>query len=125
MAAEYFIGLGFINFAYCGFSNLLWSKERFEAYQEILNSYKNFRFFYYNSQYYIGDLLEEKRKISGWLKTLPRPLCVFTCNDDRGIYVLEVCKIAGLKVPEDVAVLGVDNDELVCNLSYPILLFPA
>ena len=59
--------------------------------------------------------------ISKWLKTLPRPLCVFACNDDRGVYILEVCKIAGLKVPEEIAVLGVDNDELVCNLSSPPL----
>ena len=60
-------------------------------------------------------------KISEWLKSLPKPVCVFAANDDGAVYILQACKIAGLPVPEEVAVLGVDNDELVCNLSSPPL----
>lgn len=56
-----------------------------------------------------------------WLKHLPRPVCIFACNDDRAVYILEACKAAGLNVPQEIAVLGVDNDELVCNLSSPSL----
>jgi LacI family transcriptional regulator len=43
------------------------------------------------------------------------------CNDDRGQYVLEACQIAGLRVPDDVAVIGVDNDDLICDLTVPPL----
>ena len=43
------------------------------------------------------------------------------CNDDRGHHVLEACKIAELRVPEDVAVIGVDNDILVCEMCDPPL----
>jgi LacI family transcriptional regulator len=43
------------------------------------------------------------------------------CNDDRARQVMEACKIAGLHVPEEVAIIGVDNDDLVCNLSHPPL----
>jgi LacI family transcriptional regulator len=121
MAAEYFIGLGFKNFAYCGFFNIPWSMARFQAYERILKSNKDFRFFNYNCRHGIDDIEKEKCIISEWLKTLPRPLCVFACNDERGVYVLEACKIAGLKVPEEIAVLGIDNDVLMCKLSSPPL----
>ena len=43
------------------------------------------------------------------------------CNDDRGREVLEACRASGLQVPEDVAVVGVDNDELLCELADPPL----
>jgi LacI family transcriptional regulator len=121
MAAEHFIGLGFRNFAYCGFGNLPWSKARQDAYEEILRQNKNFHFFNYNCRHGMDDTAAEKRNISEWLKILAKPLCVFACNDERGVYILEACKIAGLKVPEEIAVLGVDNDELICKLSSPPL----
>lgn len=56
-----------------------------------------------------------------WLKSLPKPIGLMTCNDDRGQYVLEACQIAGLRVPDDVAIIGVDNDELICDLTVPPL----
>ena len=52
---------------------------------------------------------------------LPTPIGLFACDDDRGREVLEACTIAGLQVPEDVAVVGVDNDEVFCDLSDPPL----
>jgi LacI family transcriptional regulator len=121
MAADYFIGLGFRNFAYCGFNNIPWSKGRFEAYREIIMSKKEFNFYHFNSSSYAANTIIEKQDISEWLKTLPKPICILTCNDERGIYVLEACKIAHFKVPEDAAVLGIDNDDLICNLSSPPL----
>jgi LacI family transcriptional regulator len=119
MAADYFIGLGFRNFAFCGVENLFWSKGRQDAYQGILSENENVLFFQYNCPHGTHNMVIERRNISNWLKKLPKPLCVFACNDDIGVYILEVCKITGLKVPEEIAVLGVDNDELVCNLSSP------
>lgn len=56
-----------------------------------------------------------------WLKNLPRPLGLFTSNDERGMLLLNACRQAGLVVPRDVAVLGVDNDEVVCQLASPEL----
>jgi LacI family transcriptional regulator len=55
------------------------------------------------------------------MSRLPKPIGVFACDDDRGHDVLEACKLAGLKVPEDVAVVGVDNDEVFCELADPPL----
>ena len=56
-----------------------------------------------------------------WLKSLPRPVGVIACNDVRGRQVINACKLAGLKVPDDVAIVGVDNDEVLCELSNPPL----
>jgi LacI family transcriptional regulator len=119
IAAEYFIGLGFSNFSYCGFSNLYWSNIRFLSYKKALELKNIFHVFNYQSHPDNGT--NELNNISNWLKSLPKPNCVFACNDELGFHVLDACKIADIKVPEEIAVLGVDNDELVCNLSLPPL----
>ncbi len=52
---------------------------------------------------------------------LPKPLGLIACNDFRGIQALDACRRSGIAVPEEVAVVGVDNEELVCTLAYPPL----
>ena len=64
---------------------------------------------------------QEQDEIANWLRTLPRPVGVMTCDDDRGQQVVDACLRAGLRVPDDVAVIGVDNDEPICRLSSPPL----
>jgi LacI family transcriptional regulator len=64
---------------------------------------------------------EQQQGIVEWLKTLPTPVGVMTCHDDRGQQVLDACRRAGLAVPDQVAVLGVDNDPNLCNLCNPPL----
>lgn len=56
-----------------------------------------------------------------WLTNLSKPVGIMACNDSRGRQVLEACRQLGLNVPDDVAVIGVDNDELMCELSAPPL----
>jgi LacI family transcriptional regulator len=63
----------------------------------------------------------EQKQIAAWLVNLPKPIGVMACHDDRGLQVLDACRQAELRVPEDVAVVGVDNDEFLCNLSSPPL----
>jgi LacI family transcriptional regulator len=122
IASEYFIGLGFENYAFCGFSKLSWSIKRYEIFNKIIidNGYQGA----HNYNEWLGDTNEaetESWMISKWLQTLPKPVCVYACNDDRALYILEACKIANFKVPDEVAVLGVDNDKLVCELTSPPL----
>jgi len=64
------------------------------------------------------SLLED---ISEWLKHLPKPVGIMTCHDDRGQQVLDACRRAGYQVPDEVAVIGVDNDPMLCNLCNPPL----
>ncbi|MCP4590131.1 MAG: DNA-binding transcriptional regulator, partial [bacterium] len=63
----------------------------------------------------------EQNEIAEWLGSLAKPVGVMACNDDRGLQVLDACHRAGLMVPDEVAVVGVDNDDYLCNLSVPQL----
>jgi LacI family transcriptional regulator len=67
------------------------------------------------------DWEKEQRNVSEWVKILPKPVGILACNDDRGQHILEVCKRINFKVPEDVAVVGVDNDPMICEIGYPPL----
>ena len=64
---------------------------------------------------------KEQDRIARWLVSLPRPVAVMAINDDCGLQVLDACRRGGLHVPDEVAVLGCDNDEYLCNLSIPPL----
>jgi len=66
-----------------------------------------------------GDWEAEQAAITRWMEGLPRPVGVLAGNDDRGLQVLDACRQAGLRVPDEVAVLGIDNDEFLCNLCTP------
>jgi len=63
----------------------------------------------------------EQRHITRWLKSLPTPIAIMTCHDDRGQQVIDASLRAALAVPDEVAILGVDNDPFLCNLSTPQL----
>ena len=64
---------------------------------------------------------KEQGELAHWIASLPKPVGIMTCNDDRGMQVLDACRRLGALVPEQVAVLGVDNDEHLCGLSIPPL----
>lgn len=117
-AAEYFISLGFKNYAYCGFKNIIWSEQRRIRYEQNLKK-KGFDAIYSFIDNPSRSI--EKQRLASWLEKLPKPVCIFACNDDRAIYILEACKSSNINVPEEIAVLGVDNDKIVCNLSSPPL----
>lgn len=59
--------------------------------------------------------------VGRWLQGLPKPSGLFVPNDLWGVQISEACRQAGLRVPEDVALLGVDNDDLYCELTRPPL----
>ena len=120
-AADYFVGLGFTNFAFCGFDDIPWSNKRLSSYKNSLSASGFGQLYNYSdfSDNSTPGSFSDRVCMAKWLESLPKPVSVFACNDDRGINVLEACRIAKLKVPEEVAVLGVDNDELVCGLSSP------
>lgn len=71
---------------------------------------------------FTGPVWEREQEfLAHWIGELPTPVGLFACDDDRGREVLEACTLAGIKVPTDVGVLGVDNDEVFCDLSDPPL----
>jgi LacI family transcriptional regulator len=122
MASDHFIEKGLKNFAFCGFDIYEWSNAR-KLYFSQFNDEAGYKTFLYNSpkKNKSEDWENEQRYMSDWIQTLPKPIGMMACNDDRGQHVLEVCKLMGLKVPEDVAVIGVDNDPMICEIGDPPL----
>jgi LacI family transcriptional regulator len=122
MAAEHLLAKGFKNFAFCGYDKYEWSNERKYSFEEFINS-AGFKTFNYNSikKKQTNDWKSEQLQVTNWLKSLPKPVGIMTCNDDRGHHILEVCKLNGYKVPDDIAVIGVDNDPMICEFEDPPL----
>ncbi len=63
----------------------------------------------------------EQEGMAHWIKSLPKPVGVMASNDDRGHQLLDACRRAGVSVPDEAAVIGVDNDSNLCNLCTPPL----
>lgn len=122
MAAEHFLDRGLQCFGFCGYNELHWSRSRCQNFARKIAE-AGFDTNIYNPKVTRGRLSLEKEQalMAEWLKSLPKPVGVMTSNDDRGRQLTEVCKIVGLRVPEEVAIIGVDNDDLVCELSDPPL----
>ena len=133
LAARHFIEHRFVNFAFCGFDGKRFSDARRDAFVRCLRL-NHFDCLLYRSPVRAAAELDrsiarrerlaastDNARLQAWLAKLPRPVAVFCANDLRALHVLEACKSCGLKVPDDVAILGVDNDTLVCNFTSPTL----
>jgi LacI family transcriptional regulator len=122
MGADYFIRKGFKNFAFYGFKDIVWSSERCEGFLDEIRKYQLETHFY---EYQNDDFKElwyyESAPLIAWLKKLPKPIAMMACDDNQGHHIAEVCKQCGIRIPEEIALLGVDNDEAVCSLSDPPL----
>ena len=118
MAAHHFLSQGVYR-SYAFVPDLywhIWSKLRGEAFIREMR-----RNGFPVETYRLRSRALDLSRLSAWLKRLPKPVGVFAAFDDRAIQVLEACCDAGLSVPHDVAVIGVDNDETVCTHTTPPL----
>jgi len=61
----------------------------------------------------------KRRSLAAWIRNLPKPCAIMAAYDSRAIEVVETAKKAGFDIPRQVAVLGVDNDDLLCNFTFP------
>ena len=120
LAVQHFTERGFRHFGYCGEARFAWSVERGECFSLLARTSGHTCAIYTRPGSRVNSD-EEVDAIARWLRGLPKPAAIFACYDARGQRVLDACRRAGLAVPEEVAVLGVDNDELLCALSPPPL----
>ncbi|WP_165231950.1 AraC family transcriptional regulator [Aquisphaera insulae] len=122
LAAEHLLGLGFRNHAYVGTGDRVWSLRRRAAFVDRIRE-AGFEPHVYEPPRSARDRSwgREQPILSDWLCRLPRPAGLMACDDDRGRQVLEACRAGGLVVPEQIAVVGVDDDELLCELADPPL----
>lgn len=122
IAAEHLLDRGFRQFAYCGFDDMPWSRGREENFCKRITEAGFETHVYERSLSEIERFFDKEQiRLADWLKSLPKPVGLMTCNDDCSQQVVDACIIAGLHVPEEVAIVGVDNDESICNLSNPPL----
>ena len=124
LGAEHFIERGYHHFGFSGFSNHGWSGERRDGFVEALGLAGHTC--HVHDVEYPGDLTpiwdaKQIATMSAWLKKLPKPVAVMACNDMRALEVLGAAQSAGMLVPEEVAVLGANNDSIRCELAYPPL----
>jgi len=124
LAAEHFLERGFRHFGFTGFSNDDWSCERREGFVEALQlAGRKCHVYDVN---YPGDVtpawdLDQISGLSDWLKRLPKPCGVMACFDLRAQQILTAAHAHGLLVPEEIAVIGSNNDPIRCELAYPPL----
>jgi LacI family transcriptional regulator len=124
LTADHLLDRGFKHFAYCGYAKSPingWSQEREHAFVNYLRRRAStcavFDRFPRSNHHWATF----QRSLGEWLQKLPKPIGVMAANDNRGRQVLEACRAYEIAVPDDVAVVGVDNDELLCRLSSPPL----
>ena len=122
LGANYFLKKGFKNFAFYGFGNIVWSRERADGFEErIQEAGFNVHYYEHKNTNAIDLWYYKPSALSEWLKSLPKPIALMACDDNQAHHVAEAAKHAGIRIPDEVAVLGVDNDEMVCELSDPPL----
>lgn len=122
MAAEYFLAKGFKNFGFFGYNGVCWSDERCEAFRSrVQESYPKggADFYMYDGQNIDNMWYYDQSELTTWLKSLPKPIAIMSCDDNQGNILLQACELCGIHVPFDVAIIGVDNDEILCNMSNP------
>ncbi len=120
VAFDHLNSCGLKNFAFIG-SNFNWSKWRANHFIELLDK-KNIRYSFYNLPINLKmNLVQEQKQIESWLAKLPKPVGIFAAYDQLGRLIIDSSHKLGFMVPEEIAVIGVDNDPLICELCSPPL----
>ena len=122
MAAEVFLSRGFRSFAYFGNNGMCWSDERRDGFRRRLEDAG------YGKDLYIYDKERGNNLwyfdlvwLQDWLEALPRPVGIMACDDNQASILVEACRSMGIRIPFDVAIIGVDNDEVVCGMADPAI----
>lgn len=132
LAARHFLEQGVRNLAFCGPGNWIWSMLRAKALAEEARAVGCPCFFFmpehpeahcYTSQLNPCPLQDwtDARALRDWIAALPKPAGIMGCHDQRAIHVLEACHDLGLAVPAAVAVIGVDDNSMICESRLPQL----
>jgi LacI family transcriptional regulator len=121
LAVGHLMERGFQNFAYAGDDRFNWSNWRCGHFKGGVEKAGKGCFVYHPSKSFSADDEEQIDDLAQWIQTLPKPVGVLACYDLRGQQVLDACRRVPVAVPDELAVIGVDNDDLLCELSDPPL----
>ena len=120
LAAQHLLDLGHRNFAFCGFNSLIWSKKRGETFCSAIEK-SGAQVDVYNNIEDNSSWSQEEPLVQEWIKSLPKPIGMFCVNDDRAASIMETCRVLEFGVPEDISIIGADDDEYICDLENPPL----
>ncbi len=123
MAAEHLLGVGLRHFAFVGIEGESWSTARETAFRSYLQQNHFDCSTRREARHIVDDLSWESHQASliEWVKSLPKPIGIMVCSDQRARPILDACRSASIRVPDEIAVLGVDNDEALCSVCHPPL----
>ncbi len=125
LAFEHFWEQGIRHFAFCGLTPGYWPyiEQRGEAFRRCVEEagHPCSLFSVPSAHWAVADWEREETQIADWLRTLPKPIGIFACYDERAYQVLNACRRIGLRVPDEAAVLGVGNDPVLCDMATPPL----
>ncbi|MFA6506637.1 MAG: XylR family transcriptional regulator [Treponemataceae bacterium] len=123
LAVDHLIGCGLRNLAFFGDPAYNWSRWRCHYFRKLAQrmGFAPHIFNLPNRTQSQVNWYKERDRIFSWLKDLPKPIGIFAGYDACAQQLLEICRYHDLSVPDEVAVVGVDNDELLCDLAYPSL----
>ena len=124
LAAEHLIERGFQRLAFYGFMPTRinrWSEDRAAAFRRAARRAKVPCEVHVEHHGRARRWSSLQKELVAWLRSLEKPMGLMACNDAGARHVLEACRTAGLSVPDEVAVVGVDNDEMICELTTPPL----
>ena len=128
-AADYFLSKGYTSFAYCGYDGTAYSDLRRDAFAARLAEAGHTCAIYAHKELPDDSVVFNERPsttknvtlIARWLQSLSFPTAVFCANDLRALQILHVANDLGIDVPRQAAILGTDNDTLLCTFSNPPL----
>lgn len=114
IAAGFFLERGYKNLAYFGVRGVVWSEERMQGFRHSVDESGGTLNFLI-----VDNYNKERDKVVSWLHSLAKPTALFACDDAYALFLSETCKVENIQVPNEISILGVDNDELLCQISDP------
>ena len=121
IAREFFLSRGFGNLAYCGIPGAAFSIQRQKAFADArTHIYSPATHGQIDESQFFAERVDrtpDARQLKSWLRTLPKPAAVFCCNDLRAIQLQHAALECGLRIPQDLALLGVDDDTITCSFA--------
>jgi len=123
IAARHLLSLGLQHFAYCGMAKTNWSEQRRITFQAAVcrEGFACASFEWPSTRHEALSWEDSQARLSAWLRGLTKPVGIMVCSDQRGVAVLDACRRAGIAVPEQAAVISVDNDDALCSVCDPPL----
>ena len=123
MAAEFFLSRRYPNFGFCGISSARYSDSLRDAFCKALHKAGFPTNVYTPSALLPGSDYDnpyrapDRARVLKWLKSLPKPIAICCSNDNRAYQVMDIALKAGMAIPNDVAILGCDNDAMLCTFA--------